>query len=314
MRLLPAGWSWERRRERAAELASARPEAREVLEFYREVATTQGLLAGRAGPVEGVLEAYRERRGAIPSSLPVGRFWVILHTAARAGPEPIARAAQRLQRLGLEAQSRALASFFGAPAAGTEVAPNGERFASDGRGGEPGADGPGQSSLGTDGVVWLLAHLFVQPYAEVEAAGLARREGRGGAGATKPSTAPEEGGGRAGCPLCGGAVQVGYLVEREGEQGGLYLMCSLCGVSWRSPRLVCPFCGASAEQLSYFRVDELPHVRLDVCEACKFYLKVVDLRTDGRAVPPVDDLASFALDLWAREQGYHKACLSLAGV
>jgi FdhE protein len=33
-------------------------------------------------------------------------------------------------------------------------------------------------------------------------------------------------------------------------------------------------------------------------------MKCIDLTKDGHAVPPVDDLATLALDLWAEEQGY----------
>ncbi len=301
-RCLPQAWTWEQRRARAAELARRRPEARELLEFYRELAATQALLAERAKPTSDLLRCHREARGEIPQGLPVGRFWVVLRAVAGCGPQVLAQAAQGLLEAEAPRQQELLRRFF--------------------RGSRPvGRDVLVRQTQAADPEL-VLAGLFVQPYAELEAqavctgGGPAGADGAGGA-SPKPHPGeavcwPEQPG--VWCPLCGSAAQVGYLVDREGEQGGLFLQCGLCGASWRRLRLVCPSCGAAGERLSYFQAEGLPHLSLGACEGCGYYLKVVDLRKDGLAVPCVDDLASVSLDLWAADQGLRRPYVGLAGL
>ena len=57
-----------------------------------------------------------------------------------------------------------------------------------------------------------------------------------------------------------------------------------------------------------------PHVRVEECRACQTYIKTVDLRTNGLAVPLVDEIASVELDLWAREQGMVKLQRNVLGL
>jgi formate dehydrogenase maturation protein FdhE len=60
--------------------------------------------------------------------------------------------------------------------------------------------------------------------------------------------------------------------------------------------------------------ESRPHVRLDECSSCARYLKTVDLRSRGDAVPLVDDLASVELDLWASERGLTRVEMNLFGL
>jgi FdhE protein len=55
-------------------------------------------------------------------------------------------------------------------------------------------------------------------------------------------------------------------------------------------------------------------VRLECCDACRTYIKSVDLTKNGLADPLVDELASVPLDLWAREHGYDKLRPNLLGL
>ena len=72
-------------------------------------------------------------------------------------------------------------------------------------------------------------------------------------------------------------------------------------------RIACPACGETGfESLPVFQAEEFPGTRIDACETCRTYLKTVDLTVTANAIPVVDDLASLPLDLWAREQGYHR--------
>lgn len=135
----------------------------------------------------------------------------------------------------------------------------------------------------------------LQPVAERLAA--ARLEGPGllnrAPGATRPR-----------CPACGDAPVVGVLRE-EGHGARRRLVCGLCLTEWDYLRVVCVRCGEQRfDQLPVFTADQFPQARVDACETCRGYLKTIDATRDGRAVPVVDDLATSALDLWAREQGY----------
>ena len=47
-------------------------------------------------------------------------------------------------------------------------------------------------------------------------------------------------------------------------------------------------------------------MRVECCEACRCYIKTVDLTKNGLAEPVVDEIAAIPLDLWAQKQGYAK--------
>ena len=58
---------------------------------------------------------------------------------------------------------------------------------------------------------------------------------------------------------------------------------------------------------------EFPHIRIEACDQCGVYRKVVDLESDPDAIFEVDDLASVSLDIWAAAQGYRKPAVNLFG-
>lgn len=102
------------------------------------------------------------------------------------------------------------------------------------------------------------------------------------------------------CPFCGGSPDMGSF---EGDTGRRHLLCSQCDTEWVSPRVGCPFCGDSDHQ-SYF-AGENERYRLYVCDACRRYLKVVDLRqTWGTVMLPVERVLTVSMDLAGREAGY----------
>jgi formate dehydrogenase maturation protein FdhE len=117
------------------------------------------------------------------------------------------------------------------------------------------------------------------------------------------------------CPFCAGAPQVSILDSPGEHGGGRSLLCATCFTSWPFRRVLCPSCGEEDERrLGYYQTDELPHLRLDVCDTCGRYLKSIDRTRDGLAVPLVDEVAGAPLDVWARERGYEKIELNLAGL
>jgi len=116
------------------------------------------------------------------------------------------------------------------------------------------------------------------------------------------------------CPVCGGAPVVGVLRE-EGHGARRRLVCGLCLTEWDYLRLVCVKCGEQRfDALPVFTPEQFPHARIDACDTCRSYLKTIDATKDGRVVPVVDDLATIALDLWAREHGYTRVRANLVRI
>jgi formate dehydrogenase maturation protein FdhE len=115
------------------------------------------------------------------------------------------------------------------------------------------------------------------------------------------------------CPLCGSRPLLGVL-RPEGDGGKRFLLCSFCLQEWEFRRILCPTCGEEAEdKLPVFIAEDSPHVRVEACDTCKFYLRTIDLTKDGNAVPLVDDLAALPHTLWAHEQGYSRIQPNLLG-
>jgi formate dehydrogenase accessory protein FdhE len=119
------------------------------------------------------------------------------------------------------------------------------------------------------------------------------------------------------CPFCGGRPQVSFLQTPEpgAESGGRGLVCSACLTVWPFRRVVCANCGEERPaKLGYFQSPEYEHIRVEACDACRHYIKGVDLTRLGLAVPLVDEVAAAALDVWAHEHGYTKIELNLVGL
>jgi len=115
------------------------------------------------------------------------------------------------------------------------------------------------------------------------------------------------------CPVCGSRPLLGVL-RPEGDGGKRFLLCSFCSQEWEFRRILCPTCGEEVEQkLPVFVAEDMPHVRVEACDTCKFYLRTIDLTKDGNAVPLVDDLAAIPHTLWAHEQGYSRLQPNLLG-
>jgi FdhE protein len=115
------------------------------------------------------------------------------------------------------------------------------------------------------------------------------------------------------CPLCGARPLLGVL-RPEGDGGKRFLLCSFCLKEWEFRRILCSTCGEESEsKLPVFVAEQFPHIRVEACDTCKFYLRTVNLTKDGNAVPIVDDLAAIPLSLWANEQNYTRAQPNLLG-
>ena len=145
----------------------------------------------------------------------------------------------------------------------------------------------------------MLALAFLQPYAELlrSRAKLTPREHT-----------------YALCPFCNRKPGFGVL-RQMGDGAARSLVCPFCLAEWEFRRLVCPGCGEEDDRkLPVFTASEFDYIRVECCDACKTYVKTVDLTKNGRAEPLVDELASAPLDLWARGQGYAKLQNNLLGM
>ena len=149
---------------------------------------------------------------------------------------------------------------------------------------------PGADSGDADPTAAFVVEALIQPFAEQ------LEEPRRNAPPSDESPAR--------CPACGDLPLVGVLRE-EGHGARRTLACARCLSEWDYLRVVCPWCGErSFDALPVFTAEQVDHVRIEACDRCRRYLKTIDLTKNGLAVPPVDDIATVALDLWAREQGY----------
>ena len=104
------------------------------------------------------------------------------------------------------------------------------------------------------------------------------------------------------CPVCGGRPNIAYLSK---ESGARWLVCSWCDTEWLFLRLECPFCSnQDQDSLAYF-TDENELYRLYICEACRSYIKAIDLRrTEGDTLFPLERILTLDMDRQALQAGY----------
>jgi FdhE protein len=115
------------------------------------------------------------------------------------------------------------------------------------------------------------------------------------------------------CPVCGGEPLMGRLEEETGKR---HLQCYLCRTNWEFARLECPFCDNNDQKkLHYFFDEEHKHRRVELCDQCKGYLKVIDIREVGdRFSLVVENLATLPLDVVAKREGFTRDTNRLFGL
>jgi formate dehydrogenase maturation protein FdhE len=116
------------------------------------------------------------------------------------------------------------------------------------------------------------------------------------------------------CPFCSRKATLGTL-RQQGDGGRRSLVCGFCLCEWDFRRVLCPACGEENQaKLPVYTAEQFPYVRVECCDTCRAYIKTIDLTKEGLAVPPVDELASIPLDLWAQEHDYEKLTPNLLGM
>jgi FdhE protein len=268
--------TWDARLKRANQLSSIYPFAAQALSFYAGVATVQRQLYTQFehAPADAT-SPTGELRDRLDSFTLLPKFPGFLTAIEQIAPAPLAQNAAALVQRGSAAWLRVIEDFWQSASIGSAT------------------DATAASSA-----EWCLAWLFLQPYAEF----LAER------------CTVHVGGAPSRCPVCGAKPIVGVL-RPEGDGARKSLVCMLCAHEWPFRRIWCPACGEEREpQMAFYSAPEIAHVRVDVCDTCRSYLKSVDLSKTGLAVPIVDELASLPLDLWASENGYAKLQVNMLGI
>jgi len=275
-------FEYDRRIERADELAGRYPFAKAPLAFYAEIVKLQKELYSELtskqdsrliGPVDGNL------RSEIDFAILLPEYPKFLAAVERHAPRPLAAAAAKASHQGSPAWVALLNSYWT-------------------RGGKD-PESCGNSSLrDIDALQEFLARGFLLGYAEYVSEAMSEP--------TLDSTPYL-------CPKCDSLPLLGVL-RPEGEGGKRWLRCGFCAHEWAFRRILCPSCGEEREEkLPVYVAEQFPHIRVEGCDTCKRHLRTIDLTKDGNAVPETDDMAAIPLTLWAQEYGYARIFPNLLG-
>lgn len=105
------------------------------------------------------------------------------------------------------------------------------------------------------------------------------------------------------CPICGSRPNFSFL--SKDEEGARWLVCPRCDAQWLFQRMECPFCGNKDQKQLAYLTDDNELYRVYLCEACKSYLKTIDLRkAQEEVILPLEWVATLDLDRQACESGY----------
>jgi len=102
---------------------------------------------------------------------------------------------------------------------------------------------------------------------------------------------------QASCPVCGRRPIVAKLKARK-----RYLICSLCGVEYLTDLFLCVNCGnVDPYTLKFLAPGEHPKLRVDFCEKCRHYVKVIHEDELNVPIPKgLEDIMTLDLDLMAK--------------
>jgi FdhE protein len=103
------------------------------------------------------------------------------------------------------------------------------------------------------------------------------------------------------CPVCGDAPLLGLL---DAETRAKHLVCAACATHWPFSRHRCWDCGATGN-VSYFTVQDDRRFRVETCDACKSYLKVLDQGFGALDKPARQvHLTTLHQDMIAQDKGF----------
>ena len=111
------------------------------------------------------------------------------------------------------------------------------------------------------------------------------------------------------CPTCGGLpglveTQTEQSDESVGTASRRFMHCPFCASRWVVPTLKCPVCDSDKPgDAKYYFTPEEPELRIDFCNKCKHYVKVVDAdKTAGLIHVGLELLTTTHLDAIAHDK------------
>lgn len=108
------------------------------------------------------------------------------------------------------------------------------------------------------------------------------------------------------CPACGS-----WPALAEEVDGRAVLRCSFCTLAWALPPDCCAYCRAEPPALTTVTVAGAIDHRLDVCDRCRRYLKIVALETlSPFPLVAISDLETTDLDVDAMTRGFRRPALA----
>ena len=112
------------------------------------------------------------------------------------------------------------------------------------------------------------------------------------------------------CPACGAPPVSSSVVGWRGAHNTRFCACSLCATQWNYVRIRCTLCG-STKGIGYQQIEGgSDEVRAETCDECRGYVKILQQIKNPNLDPVADDVASLALDLLEREQGYRRGAFN----
>ncbi|BEU86781.1 hypothetical protein TAMA11512_02450 [Selenomonas sp. TAMA-11512] len=113
------------------------------------------------------------------------------------------------------------------------------------------------------------------------------------------------------CPVCGRLPVLSQLAK-QAEGRKRYLVCDGCRTKWVYKRVGCVYCGNDdLQKMHILDTEKEPMVRLDVCDACKSYLKTINREDDPFIY--LQDWTTLHMDLLAENEGFTKRGSIMAG-
>jgi hypothetical protein len=286
------GPDYDARILRAQHLCAVHPFAAEVMSFYLHLAKFQKhLFAQLVQPVapHPSPASASDFRSHLDLALLLQYFPELLNLLQNVGPAPVAEAARQLSLQGPAAWIAFLTEYWTGAAFSEHLrSPARQSQADAGQLAQVETDSRPTAS---EALTEFILQAFLQPYAEFLASTRA---------------APPQVATHSVCPLCNSAPLLGVL-RIEGDGGKRHLLCSFCHHEWEFRRILCPTCGEETEnKLPVYVAEQFPHIRVEACDTCHYYLRTIDLTKDGHAIPVIDDLAAMPLSLWAAEHHYFR--------
>lgn len=282
------GPDFDPRIRRAQQLGAVHSFAAEVMQFYEHLALFQKSLyvqLAQPGIQHPVPASATDFRSNLDLAALLQKFPTFLSLLQSVGTSPVVEAARQLSLQGPAAWITFLTEYW--DTAGSTAHAHSSAHAT---------EQPPHAAL--EALTEFIVRAFLQPYAEFLAANRA----------APPAIATHTV-----CPLCASSPMLGVL-RIEGDGGKRFLLCSLCLHEWEFRRILCPTCGEATEnKLPVYVAEQFPHIRVEACETCRYYIRTIDLTKDGHAVPIVDDLAALPLTLWADEHNYSRLRPNLLG-